>query len=109
MCVVSMIADHFREKWDQPWRTNPTPPRAPFVPEPPAYPPFFPVLPPTPNQEPPITDEEIREFRELLRRARKYDRENNQPDCETEQKLKDLLELAEKLGVRDKIQKALEE
>lgn len=82
MCTVSMVMDHYYEKW---------------------YPVVYPTQ--TPNVtiavtgEPPITDEEIREFRKLLERAREYDRRMNQPDCEMAEKKDALKKLAKALGV----------
>jgi hypothetical protein len=83
MCVVSMIMDHYQEKWTplvpavQPW---------PFV--------ITPV-----NTQTPITDAEIVEFRKLLDRAREYDKRNNEPDCELDAKVQALKQLAKVLGV----------
>jgi hypothetical protein len=93
MCVVSMISDHYYDKWRR------------LVPEPYEVPqPYRPVNPwlPTPSVKPtvpPISDEEIEEFRRLLERAREYDRANNEPDCEMEEKKRRLKELADLLGV----------
>jgi hypothetical protein len=81
MCAVSMIMDHFHDKWQQ------------------QRPQVFPYPLPAPPQ-PGITVAEIEEFHQLLERARKYDREHNQPDCELEEKKQRLLKLAEKLGVK---------
>lgn len=86
MCVVSMIYDHYWDRWN--------PYRSPPVPE-------FPVPPtvPVPPPQPAITPEEIEEFRKLLERAREYDRKHNQPDCELEEKREKLRQLAKELGV----------
>lgn len=82
MCAVSMIMDHYHDKWAT---------RSPY---------YYEINIPYPTQtEPPITDAEIREFRELLERARQYDKTHNQPDCELESKKQKVRELAEKLGV----------
>lgn len=80
MCTVSMIMEHYREKWE------------PRLYE---WPPAFPKL----NQEPAITDEEIREFRTLLERAREYDKRNNEPDCELNEKRDAIKRIAKSLGV----------
>jgi hypothetical protein len=83
MCVMSMIFDHYHDKWGQP--------------------PYTPWTAPTPYQpfrESPVSDEEIKEFRKLLERAREYDRKNNQPDCELEEKRQKLKKLSEELGVK---------
>lgn len=79
MCVVSMVMDHYHEKWSQPPYKNPLPN-------------IFPLS--------PITNEEIAEFRKLLERAREYDKRNNEPDCELEEKRRRLLDLARELGVK---------
>jgi hypothetical protein len=88
MCVVSMVMDHYWDKWE-PIR------RVPYV-VPDEYIPFVgPATPPLP-----ITPEEIEEFRRLLERAREYDKKNNEPDCELQEKRERLQKLAEELGVK---------
>lgn len=100
MCVYSMIADHYIEKWE-PRR------RDPFYPHPqePIYPQrqneydierINELLKPKP---PAITPEEIEEFRRLLERAREYDKRNNEPACELESKKDTLRRIAKELGV----------
>ncbi len=76
MCVVSMISDHYFDKWSPRQSGTVT---------------TFPDLP---------TQKEIDEFRELLRKAREYDKANNQPDCELQSKKDRLLKLAEELGIK---------
>lgn len=91
MCVVSMIFDHYHDKWSQ---------RPPAQPYPWPFPYSVPdSMKPLPLQ-PAITPEEIEEFRKLLARAREYDKRNNEPDCELEEKRKKVKELAEALGVK---------
>lgn len=88
MCVASMIYDHFRDKWDKYPRPQPyrqVPPVFPYVP--------YPPLPPQ------IMLDEIKEFKELLEKARKYDEENNQKDCELDEKKELLKKIAKELGV----------
>lgn len=78
MCVVSMVMDHYDDSWTWRWNqwvTSPVP------------------LPP------PITPQEVEEFRRLLDRAREYDKRNNEPDCELESKRKKIRDLAKELGV----------
>lgn len=87
MCVYSMVMDHYHDKWNQP------PYKFPQLPEPMVRPIEPPALPK------PITADEIDEFRRLLERARKYDVETGQRDCETDEKRKRLLDLAKELGV----------
>ena len=79
MCVVSMVLDHYTETWPKK-----------YVPQP--YVPFVPV-PRRPSQE------DLNEFEDLLRRAREYDKRNNEPDCEMADKKRVLKDLADKLGV----------
>ena len=73
MCVYSMIADHYLDKWKQlpPVRYDPLYPQ-------PYSPVVVPVVVPRPAV-PAISQEELDEFRKLLRRARAYDRKNNEP------------------------------
>ena len=92
MCVVSMIMDHYHDKWQ------------PIVIPPPQWPSVPGVVPYAP---PPFTREDIddirrdvEELRKLLERAREYDKRNNEPDCELEEKKRKVRELAEQLGVK---------
>lgn len=41
----------------------------------------------------------LHSFEELLRRAKKYDEEHNQPDCELDEKRQALKRIADELGV----------
>lgn len=92
MCVLSMVMDHYRDEW---WhRLNPPPliPSAPpWTPSP-----YTPTVPLVPR---PVTQEEVDEFRRLLERAREYDRRNNEPDCELDEKRQALKVIAEQMGV----------
>lgn len=100
MCVVSMVMDHYTDKWrrwvptdDKAWPWPTVPPTLPGG----DYVPYIP--PPTPTPPSPLTQEEIDEFRKWIREAREYDRKNNQPDCELDEKKQLLEEIARKLGV----------
>ncbi len=95
MCVVSMIVDHYWDKW-HPYRPEP-PYRLPSWPDPNPLPQY-----PLPHQVPSKlpSPEEIAEFHELLRKAREYDKRNNEPPCESEEKKKRLKDLADELGVK---------
>lgn len=77
MCVVSMIMDHYRDKWDHLVVPGVAPPPAP-----------------------PITAAEIEEFRRLLERARDYDRKNSEPDCELKEKRDAIKKIADLMGVK---------
>lgn len=92
MCAVSMIMDHYREKWQ---------PVVPQVPMPYPVPVPFPQFPPQQQVviAPQISQAEIDEFRKLLERAREYDKRHNEPDCELEEKRTVLLAIAKALGI----------
>lgn len=81
MCVVSMIMDHYGDRWGQPPYRFPQIGTGTVI-----------VLPPT--------VEEITEFRRLLDRAREYDRKHNEPDCEMEEKRAKVKALADELGIQ---------
>jgi hypothetical protein len=78
MCVVSMVMDYYADKWQGQLQ----------------QPSLVPVL------VPQITQAEVDEFRRLLERARKYDADHNEPDCELDSKRQRVRELAEKLGLK---------
>lgn len=85
MCVVSMITDHYNDKWNDYLQKQLA-----------GYPGVY-YVPPSP---PPITPEEIAEFRQLLERAREYDKRTGQPDCELDSKKAAIKKVAELLGVK---------
>ena len=93
MCVYSLIMDHYYDKW----KWYPPPPMPVTYPSPNTLP--VPPITIIPHPVSPITPAEIEEFRKLLERAREYDRKNNEPDCELEEKRKKLKDLAKDLGV----------
>ncbi len=91
MCVYSFVMDHYSQKWGE---------IIPQVPVSPVTPPIFPVYPTIPvSPQPQITSAELEEFRDLLEKARKYDRERGEPDCELDEKKQKLKDLAKQLGV----------
>lgn len=94
MCVFSMLVDHYHDKWVQPQApyTTPNQPFNPYV-----LPTIPYVLPTIPSPIIP-TPEDIKNFWELLRKAKEYDEKNNQKDCQDENKLRRIKELLEKLG-----------
>lgn len=87
MCVYSMVADHFYDRWRHPW-VEPSVPVSPFVPTPPA--PAKPAC--------PFTQEEIDRLRDLLKKAKDIDEATGQPDCENDAKKKALQDLANQWG-----------
>lgn len=94
MCVVSMVMDHYREQWEPrvvPLQTWPSYPLGGAGISQPAN---ITII-----QQPAISAAEIDEFRKLLDRAREYDKRNNEPDCELEEKKQAIKTIAERLGV----------
>lgn len=88
MCVVSMIGDHYRDRWSPPPVFVPT-----VVPSPP-------VLPsPVSREEFDALKREVEEMKALLQRAVEYDKANGEPACEQEEKLEVLRRVAEIVGV----------
>jgi hypothetical protein len=83
MCVVSAIGDHYGHKWK------------PFVqPVAPATEPW-----PVTRQEFEWLKRELEIVKEMLKLAKKYDLEHDEPDCHTEDKVEILKKMAELLGV----------
>jgi hypothetical protein len=84
MCVVSMVGDHFQDKWNQ-------------------YP-YVDLL--NKAQLGNITrwefeelKKEVKEMKDLLVKAKIYDNQHNEPDCEIEDKMKFLKECAKLVGI----------
>lgn len=83
MCVVSMIGDHYTQKWDPnntgtiTWINNNDVSRQEFE----------------------QLKNDVREMKELLKKAKAYDEQTNQPDCEQEKKLETLRKIAEVVGI----------
>lgn len=92
MCVVSMIGDHYHDKWKE------------YVPQPPIITPNIIeqqiVFKPLVTQEEFLKlKEEVLEMKELLKKAIAYDERNNEPHCEIEEKIATLKKIAEMVGV----------
>ena len=101
MCVVSMVGDHYNDKWRLPdyWREH-----YPSLPGPT-------ISPKQPEQQIPLDFDkvsrvefealkrEVQEMKALLERAVEYDKRNNEPHCEVEDKVALLKKVAEMVGV----------
>lgn len=87
MCTVSMIGDHYREHFPQqyPWiqttGTNINLSNAPT------------------REEFEALRRAVEDMKSLLIRAKIYDEENGEPDCEMEEKVEMLKRIAEMVGV----------
>ena len=89
MCVVSMVGDHYNDKWKDKQ---------------------FPKEWQWPNMYPPLNNsvskeefetlrKEVLEMKALLLRAIEYDKRNNEPACEMEEKVALLKKVAELVGI----------
>lgn len=85
MCVFSMVVDHYQKTW-------PEIPKYPDIPGV-TWPDFLDTV--DGKQKQKELEKRIEEMEELLRKAKIYDEENNEPDCESETKKKTLQELAD--------------
>jgi hypothetical protein len=103
MCAVSMIGDFYGDKWkDSPYWPNFPSPSSPAVPPLPVYPPSTSPLTIQPQVSKADFDElkrEVMDMKELLKRAIKYDQDNNEPECQIEEKMELLRKMAEMVGV----------
>ncbi len=83
MCTVSMIGDFYDDKWKKTvpadttgiWSTPPT------------------------RQEFEELKKEVLDMKELLKRAKKYDNDNGEPNCEIEDKMEFLRKVAQMVGI----------
>jgi hypothetical protein len=82
MCTVSMIGDHFNDKWRQP-----------------EYQRIYTNIPDVSRSEFESLKKEVEEMKALLKRAKEYDERNNEPDCELEEKMAMLRKFADAVGL----------
>lgn len=93
MCVVSMVGDHYRDTF----------PKKEYWPgiQPHINPPPHIYI--TPQEitraEFDALKKDVEEMKELLKRAKKYDEETGQPDCEMDEKVALLKQVAKLVGV----------
>lgn len=89
MCVVSMVGDHFHDKWKD--KQFPGPGTWPNM-----YPPLNSGISRTEFE---ALKKEVEEMKQLLIRAVEYDKRTNQPHCEMEEKIATLKRVAQLVGV----------
>ena len=94
MCVVSMISDHYMDKWKDDSRLQ----TLPYYP-PAQIPPFDHYNFVVSKTEFDKLKAEVEEMKLLLKRAIKYDEVNNEPHCELAEKKEVLRKIAELVGV----------
>lgn len=92
-----MTGDMFNDRW-RPWQ-----PYVPVAPAPVTSPAtkttfIFPPTGPTQADFDKLKDE-VELLKELLKRSKEYDEKNNEPNCEIEDKMKFLREVAKLVGV----------
>lgn len=103
MCVVSMVGDHYSDKWQNinphRWPTVVSDPDAYRVPYPNASPNSAQVLVFATKAEFDALKKDVEEMKALLIRAKKYDEDNGEPNCEVADKMKLLRAVAKLVGV----------
>src|SRR4029077_15180212 len=92
MCTVSMIGDHYRDKWKEyPWWVEPytSPYTTPFTPNisPPPLAPMIQKITEISRVEFEALKKEVEELKKLLVRAKEYDEKNGEPNCEMDEKV----------------------
>lgn len=94
MCVVSMVGDHYNDKWkDRHFPSTWTWPGSGAGSQ--GYPPLNTVS----KQEFDSLKAEVLEMKQLLLRAIEYDKRNSEPNCEMEEKVALLKQVAKMVGV----------
>jgi hypothetical protein len=88
MCTVSMIGDHYSDRWTPPNRQVWPVTLAPVI-----------TVNPVTRDEFDALKAEVLEMKELLRAAKRIDELTGQEDCEMEEKLVILRKVAELVGV----------
>jgi hypothetical protein len=103
VCTVSMVGDHYRDKWERqyPWTYPSIPPQ--IVPYPDqiqkASNPLGSVQPAVTKAEFEALKKDVEEMKELLKRAKKYDEDNGEKDCELAEKYEFIRQVAKFVGV----------
>ncbi len=87
MCVVSMVGDHYNDKWE-PYRK--------YI-QTGIFPTYTP--PQVSKEEFDSLKKEVENMKELLKRAKIYDEKNNEPDCEIEDKMEFLRKVAKLVDI----------
>lgn len=100
MCTVSMVGDHYMDIWKDRWpQRHPVNPYGPAVPMPTTMPTVIVSPPEVTRAEFDELKRQVAEMVALLKRAKKYDEDNNEPDCELEDKMNFLRDVARRVGV----------
>lgn len=99
MCVVSMIGDHYTDKWKDTLYPSPFGKSLPFG-EVGRYE-FNELKKELEENKKAFEDlkKEVEECKALLKRAKEYDEKNNEPDCEIDEKVELIKKIADLVGV----------
>lgn len=90
MCVVSMIVDHYGDKWRQPgWQQPPTP----------GFDALQVHLTQITRLEFDQLKKEVLDMKELIKKALDYDKKNDEPDCQKDEKVQIVKDVAKLVGV----------
>lgn len=89
MCVVSFVGDHFQDKWK---------PLEPYV-NPQSTSTSYTFTTAVSKEEFDALKKEVLDMKELLRKAKIYDEVNNEPNCEIEEKMEFLRQVAKLVGI----------
>lgn len=90
MCAVSMIGDHYRDQWkEREWYPHVTQPNIITIP----------AQPEISKAEFDALKKEVQDLKKLLKRAKKYDEDNGEKDCEMDEKIAILKKVADLVGV----------
>ncbi len=89
MCVLSMVGDHYSDKWREPYRE--------FI-QPVQWSPTY-TIPQVSREEFDALKTQVEELVALMKRAKRYDADNHEPDCETDEKMAVLRQVAKLVGV----------
>lgn len=95
MCTVSMVGDHFNEKWKEPYYDdvfNKLKLQQPLNGNVPTHVGIT-------REEFNALKKEVEDMKALLIRAKEYDEKNNEPHCEMETKVAKLKEIAQLMGI----------
>lgn len=95
MCAYSMVGDHYTEVFPAKYPSQPWIPYAPNVPS--AI--GAQVSTPISRQEFEALKAMVEDMKKLLERAKQYDKDNGEPECETEDKIALLKQVAKYVGV----------
>lgn len=92
MCTMSMVGDHYGDMWrEKPWYPN-QPGLVPATGG--TY-----TIPLVSRAEFDELKRQVEEMTKLLKRAKKYDEDNGEPDCEIDEKMDLLRKVAKMVGV----------